>query len=99
MDISELTKAMHQFVQTQGWYKPESNRPQNLRNLAISLSLESSEVLEFFQWNENIEDMDGLADELADVALYLLQIAYIGGIDLEAAIQKKLNRNYGRNWT
>ena len=45
MDIEQLTQAMHDFVSSMGWYEPTSPRPQTLRNLAISLSLEASEVL------------------------------------------------------
>ena len=75
MDIKELTQQMHDFVRTKGWYEPDSLRPQTLRNLAISLNLEASEVLEHFQWDGNLDDPDGLSGELADVALYLLQIA------------------------
>jgi NTP pyrophosphatase (non-canonical NTP hydrolase) len=98
MDIKNLTQAMHRFVRAQGWYQADSPRPQTLRNLAISLNLEASEVLEYFQWNEQIEDPQGLSDELADVALYLLQIASIAEIDLEQAILNKLERNYKRTW-
>ena len=42
--------------------------------------------------------MDELAGELADVTLYLLQLAQITGIDLEKAVLAKLNQNYGRFW-
>lgn len=98
MDIKELTQKMHGFVRSKGWYEPESPRPQTLRNLAISLNLEAAEVLEHFQWNDNLEDPPGLSDELADVALYLLQIASIAEIDLEQAILKKLDKNYQRSW-
>lgn len=98
MDLAQLTDAMHQFVRSQGWYEPESARPQTLRNLAISLNLEASEVLEHFQWNEQLGDRDALAEELADVALYLLQIASLAGVDLEQAILHKLERNYRRKW-
>ena len=98
MDILELTKAMHDFVRSQGWYEPNSPRPQTLRNLAISLNLEASEVLEYFQWNDRLNDEQALGEELADVALYLLQIASIAGIDLEKAILQKLKRNYSRKW-
>jgi NTP pyrophosphatase (non-canonical NTP hydrolase) len=98
MDIPELTQAMHDFVRAMGWYEPESPRPQTLRNLAVSLNLEACEVLEHFQWKDALDDPQGLADELADVALYLLQIASIAGIDLEKAILDKLARNYGRTW-
>ena len=98
MDIQDLTREMHNFVHTRGWYEPESQRPQTLRNLAISLNLEASEVLEHFQWNETLIDRDALANELADVALYLLQLASLSGIDLEQAILKKLEVNYQRTW-
>lgn len=98
MDIKTLTEEMHRFVSEKGWYSPGSNRPQTLRNLAISLDLEASEVLEHFQWSDDLHDSNSLADELADVALYLLQIASIAGIDLEKAIMRKLEKNYSRDW-
>jgi NTP pyrophosphatase (non-canonical NTP hydrolase) len=98
MELQHLIEAMHKFVQSQGWYAHDSPRPQTLRNLAISLALESAEVLENFQWDDEIENREKLADELADVALYLLQIASLSGIDLEQAILSKLERNYLRNW-
>ena len=98
MDISELTAEMHRFVQSQGWYEQNSLRPQTLKNLAISLVLEASEVLEHFQWSDQLESDQDLASELADVALYLLQIASIAEINLEAAILSKLEINYQRNW-
>jgi NTP pyrophosphatase (non-canonical NTP hydrolase) len=98
MDIQELTIAMHRFVSSQGWYESSSPRPQTLRNLAISLNLEAAEVLEHFQWKDELQNPSELAEELADVALYLLQIASIAEIDLEQAILDKLERNYHRKW-
>jgi NTP pyrophosphatase (non-canonical NTP hydrolase) len=89
---------MHDFVRAKGWYEPASPRPQILRNLAISLNLEASEVLEHFQWREELNNSQELASELADVALYLLQIASLAGIDLEQAILDKLKVNYNRQW-
>ncbi len=98
MDIQELTQRMHDFVRSKGWYEPASQRPQTPRNLAISLSLEANEVLEHFQWGEDLKDKKELAGELADVALYLLQLASISSIDLEQAILDKLETNAGREW-
>ena len=98
MDINELTQSMHDFVRAMGWYEPASPRPQTMRNLAISLNLEASEVLEHFQWDEQLKDKDSFSDELADVTLYLLQLASIAGIDLEKAVLAKLEKNYRRNW-
>jgi 8-oxo-dGTP diphosphatase len=98
MDIKELTEKMHTFVRSKGWYEPDSQRPQTSRNLAISLSLEANEVLEHFQWQGELKDRDELASELADVALYLLQLASVSGIDLEQAVLKKLETNASRTW-
>ena len=97
MDLRELTEAMHAFVAAKGWYAPDSPRPQTPRSLATSLSIEAAEVLELFQWSETASS-PALAGELADVALYLLQLASISGIDLEQAILAKLRLNYGRRW-
>lgn len=98
MDINALTRAMHEFVSNQGWYEPDSPRPQTLRNLAISLVLEASEVLELFQWDDNHLEREELASELADVTLYLLQIASLAQIDLEQSVLDKLIKNYTRRW-
>lgn len=98
MDLKELTHAMHNFVTAKGWYEPNSARPQTPRNIAISLVLEASEVLEHFQWSENSVDKAELSGELADVALYLMQLSSVNGIDLEQAILAKLEKNYGRTW-
>ncbi len=98
MDISQLTQAMHDFVRSMGWYEAGSLRPQTMRNLAISLTLEASEVLEHFQWDENLTNPESFSDELADVMLYLLQLASLSGIDLEKAVLTKLEKNYHRTW-
>ncbi|MCF6277558.1 MAG: hypothetical protein L3J16_02265 [Anaerolineales bacterium] len=97
MDIKELTKKMHDFVRAKGWYEKDSKRPQTPRNLAISLSLEANEVLEHFQWDDAFIK-ENLAEELADAALYLLQLASIAEIDLEQAILDKLAVNASREW-
>jgi 8-oxo-dGTP diphosphatase len=98
MELSEITERMHEFVRSKGWYEPGSPRQQTPRNLAISLSLEVNEVLEHFQWRDDVKNKDGLASELADVALYLLQLASITGVDLEQAIINKLGTNQKREW-
>ncbi len=98
LTIEELTDKMNQLVKSKGWYEVDSKRPQTARNLAISLSLEAAEILEHFQWRDEAQDKDELASELADVALYLLQLASVSNIDLEAAILKKIEINKTRTW-
>lgn len=89
---------MNAFVESKGWYANDTKKQQNVKNLAISLVLEAGEVLEHFQWTDETKDKEGLALELADVALYLLQIAHMSDIDLEEAILKKLEINADREW-
>jgi len=89
---------MNLLVEHHGWYDPASPKVQAPRNLAISLSLEASEVLEHFQWSEELADKEAFAGELADVSLYLLQLASICEIDLEEAILKKIAQNWDRKW-
>jgi NTP pyrophosphatase (non-canonical NTP hydrolase) len=97
-DLKELSDAMDRFVTAKGWYASGSPKAQTQKNIAISLCLEAAEVLEHFQWSETSPDPLALEGELADVALYLLQLARISGIDLEQAILQKLDQNYQRTW-
>ena len=98
MDLKTLEAAMHTFVESKGWYKPDSAHPQTPKNLAVSLVLEASEVLEHFQLGDSTTDKSELASELADVLLYLLQIASLHNIDLGQAVMDKLKINDGRQW-
>ena len=98
INIEDLTRMMNEFVALKGWYDENSTRPQTPQNIAISLSLESAEILEHFQWTDKIKNKEALASELADTALYLLQLASVSNIDLEKAILDKLEHNKSREW-
>ena len=98
MDIKQLTEEMNRLVRSKGWYDQGSKRPQTPRNLSISLALEAAEILEHFQWQDEVKDKEELASELADVALYLLQLASVTEIDLEKAILDKIEINKTREW-
>ena len=98
MDLQELTDRMNDLVRSKGWYDADSKRPQTPRNLAISLALEAAEILEHFQFREQPKDKEELAGELADVALFLLQLASITEINLEQAILDKIEINKTRQW-
>ncbi len=69
----------------------------NPKDLAISLSLEASELLEIFQWSgvdlECGEKRDKVAEELADVLCYSILMADACGLDLDEIVQKKILRN------
>lgn len=70
------------------------------KNLAVSIVIESAELLEHFQWKDNAqvekhiaENLSSVADEIADVAMYLLELADNLGIDLKSAMLAKLEKN------
>jgi NTP pyrophosphatase (non-canonical NTP hydrolase) len=67
------------------------------KNLAISLQLEASEVLELFQWTKDNQMKEGrsedMADELADVFYWLIMLANHYNIDLVGALDKKMDKN------
>ncbi len=64
-------------------------------NLAKSIVIESSELLENFQW-ESGYNIDNLKDEVADIFLYLIMFAESVEIDLISAANQKIDKNEGR---
>lgn len=70
-------------------------------NLAKGLVIEAAELLELFQWSRTAaEDAEAVAEkrrrieeEVADVAVYLIYLCEDLGIDLAAAIRRKLRQN------
>lgn len=70
------------------------------KNMAVSIILEASELLEHFQW-KTIEEVEQyvaqhkaeVKDEIADIALYLFEMADNLGIDLIKAMEEKLAKN------
>lgn len=94
-DILELQHALRAFAEERDWKQFHSPK-----NLAISVTLEASEVLEHFQWitEEQSRQLDAnkrqaVANEIADVLLYLLQLSDSLGIDPMQAAKDKLAIN------
>lgn len=67
------------------------------KDLAISISLEANELLENFQWRSSEEAIcnskQNIKEEMADVLIYLVQMADLLDIDLEEEVLKKLEKN------
>jgi NTP pyrophosphatase (non-canonical NTP hydrolase) len=70
------------------------------KNMAISIVLEASELLEHFQWKtkEEVEEYTKknkgeIQDEIADIAAYLFELADNLDIDLTSAVEQKLEKN------
>ena len=92
MNNSDLIKKIKNFINERDW-----SQFHDPKNLAISLNLESTEVLELFQWTKDNEinpaKLDNLKDELADVYYWLLLLADYYKIDIEKSLEEKLVKN------
>ncbi|OTN87827.1 hypothetical protein A5819_000275 [Enterococcus sp. 7E2_DIV0204] len=90
--MDELIKKINQFRDDRDW-----RQFHNPKDLAISISLEASELLENFQWKTSEEakekNQENIEQELADVLIYSLMLASDLKLDVEGIIEKKLELN------
>ena len=93
--LQDLARQLDEFAQARDWQQFHSPK-----NLASALVVEAGELLEHFQWMTETqsralppEKRDTVGAELADVLLYLIQLASALGIDPIAAAQAKLKLN------
>ena len=97
-DIQSLKLALREFADARDWAQFHSPK-----NLSAALTVEAAELLEHFQWlteeqSKTLapEKLVEVADEIADVMLYLVQIADKLDIDLLKAATDKLAKNRGK---
>jgi NTP pyrophosphatase (non-canonical NTP hydrolase) len=97
MNIAELQSRLRAFAAERQW-EPY----QTPKNLAMAMVVEAAELVEIFQWLTPEESQaiaqdparhEHLGEEIADVLLYLLQIADHSGVDVAAAVEAKLAKN------
>ncbi|EOT38561.1 nucleotide pyrophosphohydrolase [Enterococcus columbae] len=92
MEIQALIDQINQFRDERNW-----RQYHNEKDLAISISLEASELLELFQWSAAKEVVENkserLAEELADVLIYAFMLADNLQFDVGAIIEAKLEKN------
>ncbi|MDQ0013696.1 NTP pyrophosphatase (non-canonical NTP hydrolase) [Variovorax boronicumulans] len=91
-ELKSLVQALRDFAQARAWEPYHSPK-----NLASALSVEAAELLEHFQWLTEAQSRsldsakrDEVGAEMADVFLYLLQLADKLGIDLIDAARQKM---------
>ena len=96
--LDDLAAGLRQFAAARDWQQFHSPK-----NLAAALSVEAGELLEHFQWLSEAESRalgaekrDAVGAELADVLLYLVQLAGALGLDPVAEAKKKLALNETR---
>lgn len=96
--LRELLAKLEEFVRERDW--EQFHTP---KNLAVSISIEAAELLEHFQWvvegsleSANGYPLEAIAEEAADVYLYLLLFCKGLGIDLNSVALEKLRKNADR---
>jgi NTP pyrophosphatase (non-canonical NTP hydrolase) len=97
LDVADLQARLRRFAAERDWERFHAPK-----NLAMALAVEAAELAEIFQWMSEEESRgahldppthERIADEVADVLLYLLQIADKCAVDVEPAARRKLEKN------
>ncbi len=97
--VAELRELVRRFVDARDWGKYHSPK-----NLAMSISIEASELMELFQWCtveeagrvRGTEEMARVREEIADVLIYCFSLANQLDIDLASAVSEKMDQNARR---
>ncbi|NHO64607.1 nucleotide pyrophosphohydrolase [Aestuariicella hydrocarbonica] len=86
---------MRDFTDTRDWEQFHSPK-----NLSMALSVEASELVECFQWlteeqsnSLSADQLAAVADEIADVQMYLVRLADKVGVDIVSAVDQKIVKN------
>ncbi len=100
LDVDALARAVDAFATERDWVQFHSPK-----NLSMALTGEVGELVEIFQWMSpeqsqaaarDPETAQAVRDELADVLIYLVRLADVLGVDLDAAVRDKLRANARR---
>ena len=94
-DLETLRDALRAFCAERDWHRFHTPK-----NLVMALSVEAAELVEHFQWSTAEESLAAdadkraaVADEIADVLIYLTELADVLGIDPIAAARAKIVKN------
>ena len=94
-EIKAITAKIKNFRDERDWLQFHDPK-----NMAVSIILEASELLEHFQWKTKEEvqkylkaNKNDVQEEIADIAMYLFELADNLGIDIIKAMEQKLEKN------
>lgn len=86
--MDKIVKKIIEFRDQRGW--ENNDKPENL---AKSIIIEAAELLENYQWGPDHADMENVKEEIADVIIYAIAMAYDLGFDIPDMIDEKLKKN------
>lgn len=90
MDIKAYQSELRDLAKRNGWSEYLTKGA-----IASALIIEAAELLDLFKWGE-MPTQERLADEIADVQIFLLQLADRCGVDIERAVCEKMAANWQR---
>lgn len=85
---TETIQRIRRFTEDRDW--DQFHTP---ANLAKSISIEASELLECFQWSDDNYDLNAVKEELADVMVYCVDLLDKLGLDADEIINSKMDKN------
>ncbi len=93
MDINQIIEKIKKInieKKWDNWHTPS--------NLAKSIIIEASELLENYQWSDEAKDFENVKDEIADVLIYSLIFCYKNNLDPKEVILNKLEKNIKKKY-
>jgi len=100
MDVKEIQNTLAKFADDRDW-----NQYHSPKNLSMALAVEAAELMEIFQWLKEEESrsitkdsdrMTHIAEEIADIQIYLLRLADILNLEIENEVLRKIKKNAGK---
>lgn len=97
LNVQKIAEQLQKFATERDW--DQFHTP---KNIATSISVESAELLELFQWTRGQKDWNEISEvevkekienEVADILLYLIRFADLAKIDLEKVALRKIELN------
>ena len=85
--FEQVKQRIEKFVTERDWR--QFHTPSNL---AKSISIEASELLECFQWSDTDYDLEHVKEELADVLNYCIQMSQVLNLDIVDILNAKMNK-------
>lgn len=83
-----MRASVRNFIEKRDW-----QRYHNPKDLAIAINVEVAELLDIFKWRQGGYDKERIAEEVADITIYLLSLANVLSIDMAQTVLKKLRED------
>jgi NTP pyrophosphatase (non-canonical NTP hydrolase) len=101
LDLAATSRAFRELAERKGWQAYHTPK-----NLAAAVAVEAAELLEIFQWlsdeqaqalQHNLPAKTRVANEAADVVMYVIELCQRLDIDLAAAVAQKIEKNSAKH--